>query len=142
MKTMILATALAGLISGSAAAAMTQAEINDELRAIPHLYNGLFTAATIKHVTDTCPAIAPPGRAARTSFFLGLYNRARGLGYTRAQIRAFVEDKGEQDRMRDLVEQHLRRAGVSDPFSEAEICAYARNEISQATALGRQLRER
>ncbi len=141
MKTPILAFALAVLFNAGAAAATTQAEINDALRSNSAIHNGLFTAAIIKHVTDTCPDIAPPGRAARARFFLGLYNRARGLGYSRAQIQAFVEDKAEQEQMRELVMAHLRRAGV-DPQSEIEICAYARNEISQATALGRQLRER
>lgn len=141
MKTPILALALAAVINGSAGAATTQAEVNDALRGNSAIYNGLFTAALIKHVTDTCPAIAPPGRATRASFFLGLYNRARGLGYSRSQIQAFVEDKAEQEQMRGLVMAHLRRAGV-DPKSETEVCAYARSEISQATALGRQLRER
>ncbi len=142
MKTTCLALALAGLLTGAASAAQTQSEINDALRAHTGIYNGLFTAAIIKHVTDTCPEIEPPGRARRVSFFLGLYNQARGLGYSRSEIQAFVEDKGEQDRMREVVRQHLLRAGVSDPFSEREICAYARNEIAQRTALGRQLRER
>ena len=141
MKTPILAFVLAALVSGSAVAATTQAEVNETLRGTPDIYNGLFTAALIKHVTDTCPAVAPPGRLARVNYFLGLYNQARRLGFSRAQIEAFVEDKAEQARMRGLVEAHLRRAGV-DPASEAEICAFAQDEITRRTALGRQLRER
>ncbi|MGY6547520.1 MAG: DUF5333 domain-containing protein [Roseinatronobacter sp.] len=141
MKKTVLATVLASVVAGSAAAAVTQADVNDTLRNTPVIYNGLFTAALIKHITDTCPAIAPPGRIARVNFFLGLYNRARGLGFSRAQIEAFVEDKSEQARMRGTVKQHLRRAGV-DPDDEAAVCAHARAEIAGRTALGRQLRER
>ncbi len=125
----------------SASLAATQAEVNDTLRNTPAIYNGLFTAALIKHVTDTCPAIDPPGRLMRVNHFLGLYNRARGLGFSRSQIEAFVEDKTEQARMRGIVEAHLQRAGVS-PQSETEVCAYARAQIAERTALGRQLRER
>jgi hypothetical protein len=141
MKTPILALALAALVNAGAAAATTQAEVNETLRNTPAIYNGLFTAALIKHVTDTCPAVSPPGRITRVNYFLGLYNQARRLGYSRAQIEGFVEDKAEQARMRGIVESHLRRAGV-DPKNEAAVCAYARAEIAGGTALGRQLRER
>ena len=141
MKTPILSFVLAAFVSGSAVAAATQAEVNDTLRNTPSIYNGLFTAALIKHVVDTCPEVAPPGRLARANHFLSLYNRARGLGFSRAQIEAFVEDKGEQARMRGLVESYLQRAGV-DAHSETEVCAYARAQIAERTALGRQLRER
>lgn len=141
MKTSVLAIALAAFVSGGAVAATTQAEVNETLRNTPSIYNGLFTAALIKHVTDTCPAVAPPGRVTRVNYFLGLYNQARRLGFSRAQIEGFVEDKSEQAQMRSLVESHLRRAGV-DPKNEAAVCAYARAEIAGGTPLGRQLRER
>ena len=129
------------LAATQAGAAPSQAEVNETLRGTPAIYNGLFTAALIKHVTDTCPAIAPPGRLTRVNFLLGLYNNARGMGFSRSQIEGFVEDKAEQARMRGIVESHLRRAGVS-PSSETEVCAYARAQIAERTALGRQLRER
>jgi hypothetical protein len=128
-------------VATSSLAAQSQAEVNETLRTTPDIYNGLFTAALIKHVVDTCPTVEPPGRLARVRYFLGLYNQARGLGFTRAQIEAFVEDKAEQARMRGVVEAHLQRAGVN-PKSEAEVCAYARVQMTERTALGRQLRER
>ena len=138
----IAAAATAIVIAGSAFAdaAIPQSEVNAALRDNPDIYNGLFTAALIKHVTDTCPAIRPPGRLARVGYFLSLYNRARGMGFDRSQIEAFVEDDAEQERMRGLVATHLRSAGV-DPSSETEICAYARSEMAAGSALGRQLRE-
>ena len=140
MRYPILALATALSISGGASAATTQNDVNEALRGNPAIYNGLFTAALIKHIVDTCPAVSPPGRLARVSHFLSLYNRARGMGYDRAQIEAFVEDAGEQARMRALVEGHLQTAGV-DPASETEVCAFARAQIAERSALGRQLRE-
>lgn len=141
MKHAILAMAAAAILTGGASAATTQAQVNDALRGTPEIYNGLFTAALIKQITDVCPAIRPPGRMARASYFLSLYNRARGMGYSRTQIEAFVEDKAEQDRMRALVETHLRNDGVN-PHDEGEVCAYARTQIAERSALGRQLSER
>lgn len=130
------------LVPNAGAAAQSQAEVNDLLRATPDVYNGLFTAALIKHIADSCPdRIDPPGKLARVAYFLGLYNKARNLGLSRAQIEAFVEDEAEQDRMRGLVFAHLRAADV-DPMNEQAVCAYASDQIAQATALGQRLREK
>jgi hypothetical protein len=139
LAAIVLGVALA--VAAPTSAAQSQAEVNDTLRNTPAIYNGLFTAALIKHVVDTCPAVSPPGRLTRVNYFLSLYNRARALGFSRAQIEAFVEDEAERERLRGIVLSHLRRAGV-DPESEAEVCAFARTQISERTALGRQLRER
>ncbi len=142
MKRSILAMAVATILTSGASAATTQAEVNEALRGNPDIYNGLFTAALIYHISQTCPDIRPPGRVARVSHFLSLYNRARGMGYSRAQIEAFVEDDAEKARMQTLVDQHLQRAGVSDPNNESEVCEFARAEMAEGTALGRQLTER
>ncbi|MCC5963157.1 MAG: hypothetical protein JJU09_08515 [Rhodobacteraceae bacterium] len=141
MKAPLIALVAALSLSAGANAGTTQAEVNEALRGNPDIYNGLFTAALIRHVSRKCDGIDPPGRLARTRYFLSLYNRARGLGYSRAQIEAFVEDKEEQALMQAQVDGHLERAGV-DPASEAEICAYTRTQIAERTALGRQLTER
>jgi len=145
---MVRAPLLAGLAvaasvaTGSAAQSMTQAEVNELLRGTPEVYNGLFTAAIIKHIADSCEdSIDPPGMLARVSYFLGLYNKARALGPSRRQIEAFVEDEAEQERMRELVYTYLRAADV-DPMNEQAVCAYASNEIAQGTALGSRLREK
>ncbi len=142
MKHSIMAMAVAAILSGGASAATTQAEVNEALRANPDIYNGLFTAALIYHISKTCPDIRPPGRLARVSYFLSLYNRARGMGFDRTQIEAFVEDDVEKARMQALVDRHLQQAGVSDPYSKTEVCEFARAQMAERTALGRQLTER
>ncbi|TDW40231.1 hypothetical protein LY39_01265 [Roseinatronobacter bogoriensis subsp. barguzinensis] len=143
MKQQLLGMATALLVTGSAvaSAATTQTEVNETLRNTPEIYNGLFTAALIKHVVDTCPNVSPPGRLARVNYFLTLYNRARNMGYSRSQIEAFVEDKQEQARLEGIVKAHLQREGV-EPEDEASVCAYASAQIAERSALGRQLRER
>jgi hypothetical protein len=132
----------ASVATGSAAQTMTQAEANALLRGTPEIYNGLFTAALIKHIADTCEdSIEPPGKLARISYFMGLYNKARALGLSRQQIEAFVEDRAEREHMRDLVFTYLRAADVR-PRNKQAVCAYASNEIAQGTALGSRLREK
>ncbi len=142
MKQSILAMAVAAILTGGASAATTQAEVNEALRGNPDIYNGLFTAALIYHVARTCPDIRGPNRLTRASYLLSLYNRARSMGFSRSQIEAFVEDDVEKARMQELVDRHLQRAGVADPYSEADICAFARTQMAEGTMIGRQLTER
>ena len=130
------------LAAAPALGAQSQADVNALLRNTPDVYNGLFTAALIKHITESCPdSIDPPGKLARVAYFMGLYGKARGLGLDRSQIEAFVEDKAEQERMRQLVYSYLRSADV-DPMNKPAVCAYASDQIAQATALGKRLREK
>lgn len=141
-KQAMLAAGLGLGLAVPAAAAQTQAQVNELLRGTPEVYNGLFTAALIKHISDSCPdSIDPPGKLARVRYFLGLYSKARALGPSRAQIEAFVEDKAEQERMRQLVYTYLRDAGV-DPMNEQAVCAYASDQIAEGSAIGQRLREK
>lgn len=141
MKQSILALSMAMILAGGASAATTQAEVNEALRGNPAIYNGLFTAKLVDHIVKTCPDLRAPSKATRVAFGISLYNQARSMGFSRAQIEAFVEDKAERDRLQGVVESHLRRAGVN-PASEAEVCAYARAQMAERTALGRRLFER
>lgn len=129
------------LVQPVAAQAMTQADVNAALRGNADIYNGLFTAGLIKHIVDTCPDVQGPNRLSRVTYFMGLYNQARRLGFDRAQIEAFVEDKAEQERLRGLVKAHLAKQGVQ-PDDTASVCAYARAQMAERTLLGTRLRER
>ncbi len=136
-----LALAAALLTAPMASAAMTQAEVNDALRGNSSIYNALFTAAIIHHVAETCDTLGGPGRLERVAFFLPLYRQARSMGFSRAQIEAFVDDEAEQDRMRQLVYRHLEREGVA-PNEASAVCAYGRQQIEERTPIGRRLSER
>jgi hypothetical protein len=129
------------LAQPGAADAMPQADVNAALRGNADIYNGLFTAGLIKHIVDTCPDVQGPSRLARVSYFLGLYNQARKLGFDRAQIEAFVEDEAEQERLRGLVKAHLAKQGV-EPDDMTSVCTYARAQMAERTILGTRLRER
>ena len=141
MKATLASLTFAALMGASAVAATPQAEVNAALRGNPDVYNGLFTAGLIKFIVDTCPDLEGPNRLARVSFFLGLYNKARAMGFSRAQIEAFVEDKSEQDRLLGLVKAHLEKQGVA-PEEASSVCTYARAQMAEGTVLGSRLRER
>jgi hypothetical protein len=141
MKSVLPILSVVAMIGGNAVAATTQADVNTALRGNAEIYNGLFTAGLIKHIVDTCPSVEGPSRLSRTTFFLGLYSKARAMGFSRAQIEAFVEDKSEQDRLRGQVKAHLETLGVAADKQDS-VCAYARAEITARTELGRRLREK
>ncbi|MGP9788460.1 DUF5333 family protein [Roseinatronobacter sp. NSM] len=133
-----VALVLAGPIRADA---MQQADVNAALRGNADIYNGLFTAALIKHIVDICADLQGPNRLQRVTFFMGLYNQARGMGFSRAQIEAFVDDKTEQQRLQGVVDGYLTQTGV-DPSDTQAVCTYARAEMADRSALGRRLRER
>ncbi|WP_209425836.1 DUF5333 family protein [Pararhodobacter sp. SW119] len=140
----VLALALA-VPAGAMAAAeprqMGQAEVNETLRNDPQIYNGLYLAATVAEIVRRCESLAGPGRLARTTYFLGLYNQARRLGFTRAQIEGFVEDEDERERLSTRVRAYVESKGarMDDP---ASICALGRAEMAAGTPVGRRLSER
>lgn len=141
MKKLAISAMLALTLTTGASAATSQAQVNDTLRSTPAIYNGLFTAGLVKHVVDSCPDLQGPNRFQRTSYFLGLFNQARGLGFSRAQIQAFVDDRDEQRRLRQVVYSHLERQGV-DPRDKSAVCTWARQQMAARTGVGPSLRER
>ncbi len=144
LRSAVLALALA-LPTGVAVAAeprnMSQEEANAAVRAMPDLYNPLFTAAVIAYVVRGCDDLRGPSRTQRRAYFLPVYFSARRAGFSRAQIEAFVNDSDEQARMRGHVERFLESRGVR-PSDSAALCAFGRQEMAAGSAIGRRLSER
>ena len=144
LRTAALALAIA-LPSVAAVAAepreMTQAQVNETLRNTPDIYNALYLAALVNEIARRCDDLRGPGRLARTSYFLGLYHQGRRLGFSRAQMEAFVEDKGERARMTTLVRNYIEARGARMEDS-ASICALGRAEMAARTDIGQRLSER
>jgi hypothetical protein len=101
---------------------MTQSEVNETLRGTPDIYNRLYVAALVNEIVKRCEDLSGPNRLARTTYFLGVYNQARRIGFSRAQIEGFVEDREERARMEARVQSYVESKGASldDP---ASICA-------------------
>ena len=122
------------------ARSMTPAQVSAALRANPDVYQGLFALALAHGIRDICPSIEE--RSLRVNFFtLGLYNRARSLGFSHSQVTGFVEDQSEVDRMFAEVIAHVRARGVRETDIDA-VCALGRAEIAAGTQAGALLRQR
>jgi len=135
----ILAVALC-LALPAAAQSLTQAQINQTLREHPQISQGLFIVALATAIRDICPSI--DGRFFRgLSFLNSLQDQAVTLGFTRPQIRAFVEDQAEVARMYDRVRAYAAERGAREDQPET-VCALGRAEIAAGSAAGRLLRQR
>jgi len=111
----------------------------DTLRNDARLHNGLLAITIGRHIERTCPDIERRNLAA-TSFLLGLANHAMGLGYSRAEVTAYVEDDTEKDRYVSLARDYFAQRGVTSDEDVAGACRVGRDEIAAETPIGRLLR--
>lgn len=131
LKTILMIAGLAAVLPISAAA-------RQSMRDIPEIENIIFAAALAHEVSGKCPSIK-----ARRMKALGmawqLRSRANDLGYSDAEIRAYVESDSEKARMRAKGEKYLKANGVD--YSNLEsFCVYGHAEIAKSSAVGALLR--
>lgn len=136
--------ALLGLLSVQpvgAEPARSQAEVNAALRAVPQITGPLMAAGIAAGIAEYCPTISAREMRARTDA-LGLYNHARSLGYSSAEIRAFVRDRGERDWLEGQVRAWFAARGLR-PNSPADgFCALGHAQIAENAPSARYLRAR
>lgn len=141
LRTAVAALALTVLPMGLATAqARTQAEVNATLRADTEIFNGLFVMGIAHGIRDTCPTIEARMLRAN-SLALSLYNRARGMGFSRDEIRAFLRDDDHKAELRAIVIDYYNRQGAQVEQPET-ICALGLAEIAAGTPSGALLRAR
>ena len=135
-----LALALALVLAGPALGS-TQAEANAALRGDAEIWGGLVALAIAKEVSDRCPTLEARTFRGQT-YVLGLYNRARSLGYARSQIMAFIDDEDEKARLRRQVTEWFAARGLREGSPPEGFCALGRAEIAGETLAGSFLRAR
>ncbi|MFW8637165.1 DUF5333 domain-containing protein [Cribrihabitans pelagius] len=140
MRTLIAAavTAMLALPAAASDAKAAAPAAKPSLRDVREIEDPLFAVAIAKEVADHCGSLAP-------RYFRGLGElrrlkaRANALGYSDAEIRAYIEADAEKDRMRAKGEKLLAQNGVE--YGEPEtFCAYGRAEIEKNSAIGVLLR--
>ena len=72
-------------------------------------------------------------------FLWSLEQRARALGYSSAEIDAYVDNDAEKDRLEAIARQRLRDMGGVEGNWET-YCAVGRTEISRGSQIGQLLR--
>ena len=102
----------------------TVQSLNDDLRA-------LFIADQIRISCPTIDARMVQGWA----FAYSIERRARGIGYSRAEIKDFVESKKERKRLEAETAAYLKANGVKGGQPET-YCALGRAEIAKGSQIG------
>ena len=129
---MLRRTTIAALFA--AAPAMAQVPLKD----VAEIREGIIATGMAYELSEECGALS--ARTFRGLAFLnGLQNRARELGYTRAQIDAYIDDDAEKDRLEAIARARLAELGVVEG-REATYCAVGRAEIAKGSQIGRLLR--
>lgn len=130
---LVIATGLM-TVAGSA-----RADQYARLRSDDRLHQGLLAVTIGRHIERTCPSIDRRSLAAN-AFLLGLASHAMGLGYTRAEVTAYVEDDAEQARYIALASQYFAERGVMSDEDAEGACRVGRDEIAAGSPIGRLLR--
>jgi len=130
----LLVAATGVLTSVGAAKADQWQALRDDTR----IHSGLTAIAVGRRVHFECPDISARMLRALT-FAEGLVAHAQSLGYSRAEVDAFIDSDVEQDRYTDVARRYFAQNG-RDFDNQADICALGRDEIAAGSTIGRLLR--
>ena len=116
----------------------TQASALPPLKDVAEIRDGIIAAGMAIEIGDKCDSISV--RLLRGALYLNsLKSRAEDLGYSRAEIDAYVDDRAEKSRLEGIARERLAElgavAGQGDTY-----CAVGQSEIGAQTAVGRLLR--
>lgn len=128
---MILSLALATLIALPAAA-------KTPLREVSEIDDNMLWVALAIEISDRCDSI-DPRTLKGLSFLYGLKNRAESMGYSRDEIKTYVDSDAEKARMRQRGEAYVRAQGLN-PDRDADLCTLGLKEIEKGTQVGAFLR--
>lgn len=108
------------------------------LKEVAVVRDGIIHVGMAYEISEKCPVIS--ARLFRGLGFLqSLQNHARGLGYTEAEIDAYVNDDAEKDRLEGIARAALADLGVVEG-DESSYCAVGRAQIAANTRVGWLLR--
>lgn len=120
-----------GLAAGAASA-------NPPLRDVEYVTEGLIAAGMAIEISEKCDSIS--ARLLRGFNLLNdLEKHALGLGYSQAEVDAYVDDRTEKARLEGIARQRLAELGASADNPQS-YCAVGQQQIAAGTAVGRLLR--
>ena len=109
------------------------------LRDDGRIANGLLLTMVTTFLVEGCDGI-DVRRARSTPFLIGLARHGMSLGYSRAEIEAFIDDPVERARVEAQADAYLAQNGASRS-NPASLCQMGRDEIAAGSAIGRMLRD-
>ncbi|MDX8352325.1 DUF5333 domain-containing protein [Cognatiyoonia sp. IB215182] len=130
------ALALAALVAITAIAGSLSAQ--PPLKDVQRVRDGIIHVGMAYEISEKCSSIR-----ARTwrgiNFLQSLKNHAEELGYSDAQIDAYINDDAEKDRLEGIARRELARLGIVEG-DESTYCAVGRSQIAANTRVGWLLR--
>jgi hypothetical protein len=127
----------AALVIGFAVLAGATAA-NPEIGQIPEISEGLINTAIAYEIDRVCDSLAGR-RIEGINFLWSLKEQASELGYSDQEIRDFVDNESEQDRLEAIARDRLRGMGAVEGQPET-YCTVGRTEMAGQTPIGRLLR--
>ena len=109
-----------------------------KMRADKRVQSELLAASMAYLIDEECSSIRPRKLTVLT-YALSLKRYAKSLGYTGDEVDAYVADRDEQARFREMAEARLIEKGA-DPDEPESYCAVGRAEIEKRTYLGSMLK--
>lgn len=110
------------------------------LRQVAEIDDGILHVAMADEIRKNCSSIsARMIKAVR--FVNALENKARDLGYTKDEIKAYTRSEADKDRLRAKAKKLFAQAGV-DPAKPETYCAVGLKEIEKSSRIGSFLRAR
>ncbi|MFA8440694.1 DUF5333 domain-containing protein [Yoonia sp.] len=108
------------------------------LKDVAEIRNGIIFVGMAYEISEKCDSVS--ARLFRGLGYLqSLRSRARELGYSEAEIDAYINDEAEKDRLEGIARAQLAQLGVV-PEREETYCAVGRAEIAANTRVGWLLR--
>jgi hypothetical protein len=108
-----------------------------DLRDETAITEGLIAVGMAREIAELCPAIeARRWRGLR--YLYALRSAAAELGYSEAEIEAYVDDDAERDRLEGIARDRLEAHGAK-PGDVAGHCAVGRAAIAEDGQMGRLL---
>ncbi|CUH32504.1 hypothetical protein JSE7799_00941 [Jannaschia seosinensis] len=101
---------------------------------------GLINVGIAYEISEVCPDIGPR-RIRGLRYLLALRGAAAEMGYSAAEIDAFIDDDAEKDRLEAIARDRLARMGAPRGDVAAH-CAVGRREVAGDTQVGRLLAPR
>lgn len=117
-----------------------KAEARPPLSEVTVIDDGLYQIALANLVRRRCDAL--DGRVLKAMGILrDLDRHARSLGYTQAEIDAYVDSDAEKDRLKARAAAMFAARGV-DPDNPDDLCRYGMEEIASNSPVGALLKAR
>lgn len=119
-------------------AALAASPAAADLQNEAQITEGIIAVGIAYEISEVCPTLSPR-RLRGINYLYSLKGIASGLGYSDAEIEAYIDDKSEERRLEGVARQRLAAMGAVAGNAET-YCAVGRAEISKGSAIGRLLR--